>query len=275
MPRLKIKLNIDPLPWPLRVPAAGAAAAVMTPFDDWQYRRLQRRVRAVFREAVSRWKAVLIGWPRQGPDQLVVDVRFGRIDGADGPIVASGHPTDWSRPKPGFPKRGEIRIDAEDFEELALAPDVLFDVVLHELGHVFGLGTAWKRRGRRLVRRDASGNWHYVGDLGVEAFTALVRPGHGSQGVPVSAHGAGKDRSFHWDEQVLRLEIMSTELTQARTGVHAGSNVISAVTVGALADLGYRVDHRAAQPLEMPCGTWTPRRASTSPRQGRRRCNCR
>ena len=67
--------------------------------------------------------------------------------------------------------------------------------------------------------------------------------------------------AFHWDETALPLDIMSTHLDQPRVGdasdasALGGINVISPVSAGALADLGYVV--KLSRAMRIPAARLT------------------
>ena len=112
---------------------------------------------------------------------------------------------------------------------------LLDDVILHELAHVFGFGVLWYGD---LVGAGTP-DPRYVGLVARGAWDAV--PGGSGASVPVQSGDPGTGDA-HWRESVLGNELM--------TGfIDAGANPLSAVTVGALADLGYGVDLAAADPF--------------------------
>ncbi|HYX91597.1 MAG TPA: hypothetical protein VE782_08545, partial [Myxococcaceae bacterium] len=115
------------------------------------------RQRLAFERAVARWRKVLIGdvadvaWKlpadycRVGEpeldekiDDLLVYVVLEPIDGPGG-ILASAGPC-AVRSSSGLTGVGVMRFDTDDLANLE-ADGQLDDVILHELGHVFGLGS--------------------------------------------------------------------------------------------------------------------------------------
>ena len=66
--------------------------------------------------------------------------------------------------------------------------------------------------------------------------------------------GAGglDPHAYHWDEKKFRLEIMSEKLDRETAATRTFEfNAISAITVGALKDIGYEVDMQNAEPFQL------------------------
>ncbi|MDE2720868.1 hypothetical protein [Candidatus Palauibacter polyketidifaciens] len=125
-----------------------------------------------------------------------------------------------------------------------------YEVMLHELGHVFGIGTYWYQGDVRLVNLPSSTrrvDTHFPGANAVVAFDAAGGSGYTGAKVPVTNDPAeDADAGGHW-RSVLCGEIMTRgncpgeELT-----------VVSAITLGALADLGWVVDMSVAEDYMLP-----------------------
>src|SRR5690606_4901993 len=114
------------------------------------------------------------------------------------------------------------------------------DVILHEMGHVLGLGTNYLLIG--LVDGFPF-DPHYTGRAGVAAHQELG----GDRYVPLEDQGGLGTAVGHWRESVFGNELMTGYLNQ-------GSQPLSRLTVAALADLGYGVDLSAADPYSIPSG---------------------
>lgn len=241
-------------------------------FDDAQLRQQRpnldaaRLRRLYFEDAAKVWGYVLMGWPTQADGtvlrladgapfaELAIHVIFAplrRGDPADkarvdaDEIAANGvDGPDGTR----LPTRGTIHIDLDDIDALLAERARFKDTVVHEIGHVLGLGTLFDRAG--LVRSDAQKNDWYVGTHGCRAYAQLLRPGsQQAVEIPLQAEPGRSTRAHHFDEAALPQEIMSTALDQPQVGRGGGANagtglinVVSAVSAGALQDLGYVVD---------------------------------
>ena len=140
-----------------------------------------------------------------------------------------------------------MEFDVADLERLERR-GTLEDVVLHEMGHVLGIGTIWSRLG--LLRDPASEteapDTHFTGPLAIEAFDEAGGTGYRGAKVPVENRGGPGSRNGHWRETVLRTELMTPSV---RVG---GSSPLSAITIQSLADLGYSVDTTVADPYRLP-----------------------
>lgn len=191
-------------------------------------------------------------------NDLVDDVRiFVVIDSIDGPgdTLASAGPC-YVRGVSRLPIIGSVRFDEADLERLEADGDLL-EVVLHEMGHVLGIGTIWQARG--LLQDPSLGNdpndpaddnpgadTHYRGERSIAAFDAVGGASYLGAKVPVeNASGPGSGDS-HWRESVFVTELMTPRLNSQR------ANPLSAITIESLADLGYGVDVSAAQTYTLP-----------------------
>jgi len=110
------------------------------------------------------------------------------------------------------------------------------DFIVHESLHAMGVGTLWQSFG--LL--DASGN--YIGAQALAAYRQLSNNPN-AKFVPTDP-GSG-----HFSESVFGNEISTPTLGRSAD--------ISAITVGALADLGYVVDFTAADNYVLPTGIST------------------
>lgn len=213
-------------------------------------RELMRRL--FFEDAAKVWANLIQGWPlaNGSPMTLPDGNRFKVcIHAVFEPL--GGNPQNKARVDvqevlenrvAGFPSRGTIRIDLDDIDQLIADPARFKQTIVHEIGHVLGLGTLFDSVG--LVGGEA-GNPVYTGEQGSRAFAALLDR-EGSIHVPLQEEPEGTTRAFHWDECALRLDIMSTRLDEVFVPANPDgigeSNVISTVSAGALVDLGYRVN---------------------------------
>jgi hypothetical protein len=143
---------------------------------------------------------------------------------------------------------GVMQFDTDDLEQLETG-GFLGDVILHEMGHVLGIGTLWDIQGLLAdpsLPSNPTGDPHFIGAQGIAAFdnaggTAYVA---GAK-VPVEDTGGEGTADAHWRESVLDNELM--------TGfIGAGSNPLSRITIASLADQGYQVDLAAANSYTIP-----------------------
>lgn len=170
-------------------------------------------------------------------DDLVIFVTLEPIDGPGGVLGTAG--PCLIRFGTLLPVAGTMRFDTADLATLE-SNGLLDDVVLHEMGHVLGIGTLWGSLGFLADPAAAGGvDPHFTGPSAISAFNALGGSGYGGAKVPVEAGGGAGTQDGHWRESVLDRELM--------TGwIDAGSNPLSLLTASSLDDLGYTVDSGAA-----------------------------
>lgn len=224
-------------------------------------------VRAAFESAAAHWQRVITGDLRdvtvnipagsciegnpgfQGSiDDLLVVADVGPIDGVYG-ILGSAGPCyvrgEAGTPGDDLPYFGAMRFDEADLARMQ-QDGTLETVILHEMGHVLGLGTLWEAGPFSYLNHDAascqdSTQVTYTGTHGVDAYHALGRLGE----VPVENTGGAGTKCGHWQEATFGDELM--------TGWINGANApLSRVTVGGLDDLGYRVDYSQADAYVLP-----------------------
>ncbi|WP_419164249.1 hypothetical protein [Candidatus Palauibacter sp.] len=123
-----------------------------------------------------------------------------------------------------------------------------YDVMLHELGHVFGIGTYWFAGDLRLVNasREAESvvDTHFPGPNAVAAFDKVGGSGYLGGKVPVMNDPAGIGADTHW-----RRSVCGEIMTYGRCG---DRKYVSAITLGALADFGWVVDMSVAEDYAIP-----------------------
>jgi hypothetical protein len=107
--------------------------------------------------------------------------------------------------------------------------------VLHEMGHVVGVGTLW---GSTVVTGSGTSDPRFTG---AQATAAYLGSGGaaGAPSVPIENAGGPGSRDSHWRESVMGRELMTSTISSA-------GNPLSAITVGSLRDVGYLVSFAAA-----------------------------
>ncbi|MDB4908589.1 MAG: metalloendopeptidase containing Ig-like domain [Gemmatimonadetes bacterium] len=214
-------------------------------------------VQAAFTAAAAKWSAVLrndlpdfvatnldatpclsAGAPstilNETIDDVLIYVTVEPIDGVNG-ILGSAGPC-YVRNGGGLTIVGAMRFDDADMANMQ-ANGTLNAVILHEMGHVLGVGTLW---GSLLANpatfaTDPQGDPTFVGTLGLWGF-ATVNQSYGGVPVPVENCCSSGTRNAHWRESVLQRELMTGFVS------NDGVNPMSPLTVGSLADIGYVVD---------------------------------
>lgn len=200
---------------------------------------------AAFNEAADTWSQLLRA--SVPPVQVGSDVIDGvRIDASgiaiDGPngILGQAGPV-AIRSDTMIPATGMMQFDTGDLANMELHGN-LVDVIIHEMGHVLGIGTLWKAK--LLLAGSGTMDPTFVGPRAMTEYTTLTGAG-AAEAVPVANTGGPGTREGHWREAVFGNELM--------TGfVDTGTNPLSRLTIASLADLGYSVDIDAADHFIMP-----------------------
>lgn len=227
-------------------------------------------VKAAFQSAAARWMAILedTELPDMPVPEGMVSCRFSErtyeqaasivddlmivaavaeIDGAGATLGRAGPCA--LRDGSLLPWLGLMEFDGADLEWME-ANGILESVILHEMGHVLGIGTIWHDLG--LLRNPSLAaerevDTHFAGALAIRAFDGVG--GHVyAQGakVPVENRGTrpGSDDS-HWRGIVFGPELMTPS-------IEPGLSPLSRVTAASLADLGYAVRLDLADAYRLP-----------------------
>lgn len=180
-------------------------------------------------------------------DDLRIVAAVGEIDGPRGTLGQARFC--GLRLESTLPYYGMMEFDVADLDRLESSGD-LEEVILHEMGHVLGIGTLWSHFG--LLRDPASEaeapDTRFTGPLAIEAFDEAGGTGYEGAKVPVENTGGRGTRNGHWRQTVLVTELMTGYLTE-------GASVpspLSAITIQSLADLGHTVDPMVADPYRLP-----------------------
>lgn len=208
---------------------------------------LSDEAKEIFELAAARWEALIIGdipdvnVPGLGLiDDLRIQASGPDIDG-EGGILGQAGPT-FVRTGSFLPAAGIMEFDSADIE--ALIEEGQFDeVVLHEMGHVLGLGTIWEAL--NLLIQSGTDDARFIGPQATQAYNEIF--GVNGSSVPVeSTLGGGGTLYSHWSEGELDNELMTGFLNSNQ------DNPLSRITVGQMADLGYQVNLHAADDYEPP-----------------------
>ncbi|MYG50021.1 MAG: leucine-rich repeat protein [Gemmatimonadales bacterium] len=181
-------------------------------------------------------------------DDLLIVASVRKIDGPFG-VLASAGPCGIREGLGGLPFIGAMQFDVDDLERLDAEGD-MEEVVLHEMGHILGIGTIWDRFGLLVNPSlpDNSGvDTHFPGPLTIAAFDEAGGTTYtGGQKVPIENRAGPGSGDSPWRESVLAHELM----TPAQNG--GVPDPLSAITIQSLADMGYTVDVGVAEPYRLP-----------------------
>jgi hypothetical protein len=254
----------DPDALPLTISAVGCSGGGGTGFAITLCitSELKPSQRAAFESAAARWADIIRGdlpdvhstfevdhcgrgSPRisQTFDDVVIFAGIRQIDGRGTVLARAG----WcARRQGGLPMLGVMEFDEADVAPVEEQRQ-LVSLILHEMGHVLGIGTIWSELGL-LQNPSSSGqtlDTYYSGAGGLAGFDIVGGTTYtGGLKVPVENTGGPGTMNGHWRESVLGYELMTGYLSPT-------FNPVSALTVRSLADLGYIVEPGAGDPFTM------------------------
>ncbi len=217
--------------------------------------------KAVFEQAALRWATIIMGdlpehqasIPANNQnnlpafegvvDDLLIDVKAPAIDGK-GQILGQAGPYAL-RLSNSLPYYGRMILDKADIDSLE-KDGMLETVVLHEMGHVLGIGTLWDNVFDLLEYQGssclASSESTYKGREVLDKFSILGR----GAGVSVEDTGGAGTKCGHWQEAQFANELMTGYLNYDQ------QNPLSRLTAATLADMGYEVNYDNVQTYSPP-----------------------
>lgn len=218
---------------------------------------------SAFRNAASRWEAIITNDLPSQPlsiapgtcsspgvnetvEDLAIIVLLAPIDGP-GAILGSAGPCILRSGTTGLTVLGVMRFDTADLPALE-ANGNLNTVILHEMGHVLGIGTLWSRTGLLLspsLPSSSGVDTRFTGPNSIAGFDAIGGTTYTLGGkVPVeNSQGGAGTRDAHWRESVLQNELMTGFINTS------SANPLSMLTVRSLQDIGYTVNTSFADPF--------------------------
>ncbi len=229
--------------------------------------------RAIVEEAVEKWEEIITaslpnvdfsndvraagtcmsGSPALNDvvDDLRLYVKVQYRDGVGGTLASAG--ACLLRGRSLMPIVGTVNIDAADMARLSAERGKA--LMIHEIAHALGFSNRFWRPASLLRQRSLLENGedaytpsdtHFAGPLARAAFDAAGGSSYGRNKVPVENRRGGEGtQDSHWRERVMDNELMTGFLD-------AGDNPLSAISIQAMADLGYEVDVSQADAYRLP-----------------------
>jgi len=200
------------------------------------------RQEEVFAAAAARWERIIIkdvpsftgnvpsafdGFPPAidgTVDDILIEVALAPIDGPGG-ILGQAGPR-FVRTSDFLTLTGVMFFDVADLAFLEQL-DLFEEVIVHEMGHVLGVGTLWSPFDRGLL----AGTFDEPYFAGKKANVHWNAEG-GTGELPIENIGGPGTRFGHWRESVLGNELMTGFL-------NLGENPLSRITAASMKDLGY------------------------------------
>lgn len=217
-------------------------------------------VRNAFLSAAAKWRSIIVGdlhntrlnanaatcasWIpaiSETANDVIIYARIGPIDGA-GTILGQASPC-IANSSTNLTAVGLMEFDEDDMPAL-IANGSLTDVIVHEMGHVLGIGTMWNYR-RQLLSGSGSSDPFFTGTAARAQFAAINTTSYSGNPVPVENTGGGGTRDSHWRENILGRELMTGFLNRNVP------NPLSRLSAGSLQDLGYLINISGADPYSI------------------------
>ena len=241
--------------WSLELDTEPASAPAANPFQvEVRFLGgLNANQRSVFHLAAQRWAQIITEALPPAPvrgevvagvniDEVVQNVVIyarGEDLGGVGGILGQAGPR-FLRPGTSLPAVGIMSFDIADLGNME-ANGSLVNVIIHEMGHVLGIGTLWARLG--LVAGSGTNDPLFTGTHARQAYTDLTTIA--GRDVPLANQGGAGTAEGHWRESVFGQELMTGFLDD-------GVNPLSQLTIASLRDIGYSIDMDAADPFALP-----------------------
>ncbi|KAA2216957.1 MULTISPECIES: leishmanolysin-related zinc metalloendopeptidase [Maribacter] len=216
----------------------------------------------VFEAAAARWERIIIkdvpsftgtlpsafdGLPpvvEDGTvDDIIIEVALAPIDGP-GNILGQAGPS-FVRTDDFLTLSGVMFFDVADLDFLEQL-DLFEEVIVHEMGHVLGIGTLWNTAPFGFDRTLRVGTPDAPYFAGRKANVFWNAEG-GTDELPIEGDFGPGTRFGHWDEGALNNELMTGFL-------NLGENPLSRITAGSMSDLGYGAAS-VGESYDLPKGT--------------------
>ncbi len=201
---------------------------------------------AIFEQAALKWESIIVGdlpnatYDGQTIDDLLISASAVAIDGV-GNVLGQAGP-ERLRSGSSLPYYGSMEFDTADMNAM-IADGTFYGVILHEMGHVLGVGTIWSNKG--LVAGAGTTSSRYTGANAVAEYNTIF--GVTGTSIPLETGGGSGTRDSHWKESLFDTELM-TGYVESR-GV---AMPLSRITAASMIDLGYTVNMANADPYTKP-----------------------
>ena len=137
----------------------------------------------------------------------------------------------------------------------SLKEEQLYAVLLHEVGHVLGIGTVWNlpKSPLTLYQEGEKDKYYYTGTSALREYRTYF-PTSELVGIPLEDDGGEGTEGSHPEEDMNR-SINGTPhpglQDELMTGWLRSLTSLSRITLGFLEDIGYEVDYTKADPFDV------------------------
>lgn len=177
-------------------------------------------------------------------NSLVIYVSVVPPHGLEGLVARSG--PCYVRQATGLTVVGAILIDAAALPIIE-AQGHLGDVIFHEMHHVLGFGTLWSSVSPPLNINAGTSSTAYVGVRGVQGCVSVGGAANCASNIPLENIGGPGTVDVHWRRSEFETELMVGFVAPAGVWMP-----LSAMTIGALTDLGYVTNASVTEPYTVP-----------------------
>lgn len=154
-----------------------------------------------------------------------------------------------------FPTVGAIVINTT-YLYGKLKEDQLYAVLLHEVGHVLGIGTVWNLPNSPLIlyQEDNKDKYYYTGPAALREYRSQFSKDLSDNllGIPLEDDGGEGTEGSHPEEDMNRTiqgKLHPGLQDELMTGWIKSLVSLSRITLGFLEDIGYIVDYSKADPF--------------------------
>jgi hypothetical protein len=222
------------------------------------------RFKAAFQAAATRWQSMITAdvpddtrtfTPSQycgfgqdpivGVDDLAIWVDTIPFDASNPYLLGQAGPC-YSRQPSRLTMVGEMAFVDNQMDSL-LNGNQLTSTVMHEMGHILGIGTHWDNNpslaiGLSSTSGACGANPQFVGVNAIREYRALGGVGN----IAIENTSGPGTCDGHWKESVFGRELMTGFLNYQQI------NPLSRITLGSMQDLGYSIDLSKADPYSIP-----------------------
>ncbi|MBD1850309.1 PPC domain-containing protein [Leptolyngbya sp. FACHB-711] len=205
---------------------------------------LNFNVRNAITEAAKFWENAITHSSFNGSHLLQIDVQG--VNSPQAWLAAATNRSGATDAKGNWmPTTGIVRINTSYSNSYNSDPSYLKTLVIHELGHVLGIGTLWEKQGRSLI--DRGSNTYKADSYAGRAYgeiSGILAP----KAIPVEAGTFG-----HWDEGKFGDELLTPFAEGATVKMP-----LSQVTLASLRDIGWNVNYGAADSFSVTQSVLAP-----------------